>query len=211
VVQELADRDALGERRGVAVQVEQPLRDELKGERGHEDLRHAPDAEAVIDRQWLASPEVREAGRCVDSRARPASSDDGARNAGRDNGLQLVRDRLHRSAASVPSTREEESPRVPDSLRSTLQAGREGATADADPGGDRQRYDDGQQSDGDVQHCCENGIDRQPARGRSAGPQRHSSDVNGFHLCQRLEPAMRRSRNRRRGRALDARRRGSRW
>ena len=95
VVQELADRDALGERRGVPVEVEQPLRDELKDERRHEDLRHAPDAEAVIDRERLARPQVREAGRCFNSPVRPASGDDRARNTGRDNRLQLIRDRLH--------------------------------------------------------------------------------------------------------------------
>jgi hypothetical protein len=50
VVQELAHGDALGERRGVAVEVEQPLVHEPEDERGDEDLRHAPDAEAVIDR-----------------------------------------------------------------------------------------------------------------------------------------------------------------
>jgi hypothetical protein len=54
VVQELADGDALGEWRGVAVQVEQPLCDELKDDRRHEDFRHAPDTEAVIDRNCLA-------------------------------------------------------------------------------------------------------------------------------------------------------------
>ena len=67
MVQELADRDALGERRGVAVEVEQPVRDELEDERGHEDLRHAPDAEAVIDGERLAGRDVREAGRRLDS------------------------------------------------------------------------------------------------------------------------------------------------
>jgi hypothetical protein len=54
VVEKLADRDALRERGGVGVQVEQPLRDEPKDERGHEQLGHAPDAETVIDCQGLA-------------------------------------------------------------------------------------------------------------------------------------------------------------
>ena len=36
-----------GEGRGIPVEVEQALRDELKDECGDEDLRHAPDAEAV--------------------------------------------------------------------------------------------------------------------------------------------------------------------
>ena len=54
VVQELADRDPFCEGRGITVEVEQALRNELKDERGDEDLRHAPDAEAVIDRDYLA-------------------------------------------------------------------------------------------------------------------------------------------------------------
>ena len=54
VVQELADRDPFSEGRGITVEVEQALRNELKDERGDEDLRHAPDAEAVIDRDDLA-------------------------------------------------------------------------------------------------------------------------------------------------------------
>lgn len=50
VVQELPDGDALSERRGVAIEVEQPLPNQLKDERCHENLRHAPDPEAMIDR-----------------------------------------------------------------------------------------------------------------------------------------------------------------
>ena len=54
MVQELADRDPFSEGRGITVEVEQALRNELKDERGDEDFRHAPDAEAVIDREDLA-------------------------------------------------------------------------------------------------------------------------------------------------------------
>ena len=54
VVQELADGDALSEGRGIAVEVEQALRNKLKDKRGGKDFRHAPNAEAVIDPENLA-------------------------------------------------------------------------------------------------------------------------------------------------------------
>ena len=95
VVQELANGDALRERRGVTVEAEQPFLDELKDERCHEDLRHAPDPEAVIDRKGLAratsaSPAA--------ASTRPAGADGyrhRARNTGRDDGIELIRDRFH--------------------------------------------------------------------------------------------------------------------
>jgi hypothetical protein len=95
VVQELTDADAPGERRRVAVEVEQPVSDELKDERGHEDLRHAPDPEAVIGRERLAGSQVCEADRFLNLLVRPERYRDGARNAGRDNGFELIADRFH--------------------------------------------------------------------------------------------------------------------
>jgi hypothetical protein len=89
VVQQLADRDALGEGRGVAVEIEQPLRDEPKHEGAYEDLGHAADAEAVVRREGLAGTQIGEARRCLDRPIRPDGSHDGARNPGRDNSVEL--------------------------------------------------------------------------------------------------------------------------
>jgi hypothetical protein len=95
VVQELADRDALSEGRGIAVEVEQALRNELKDERSNEDLRHASDAEAVIDCERLAPSEVCEPSRCLDACVRTEGYGDCARDTGRDDGLKLILDGLH--------------------------------------------------------------------------------------------------------------------
>src|SRR5947207_13834515 len=86
VVQELADRDAPGERGGVSVQVEQAFLGEPKDERRDEDLRHAPDAEAVRRCQRLAGGYVRDAGSGLDPVTAPVCHDDRAGNSGFDDG-----------------------------------------------------------------------------------------------------------------------------
>ena len=95
MVQELADGDAFGKRRRVAVQLEEPLGDELQDECSDEDLRHAPDAEAVVDRHRLARPDVGEPGRRADASGRQKGYDDGAWNARRYDTLELIVDQLH--------------------------------------------------------------------------------------------------------------------
>ena len=95
MVQELADRDALNERRGVPIKVEQTLRHELEDERGHEDLRHASDAEAMLDGKRLARRDVGEAGRCLNSTLRPERHHRHPRNTGCDNRLKLILNRSH--------------------------------------------------------------------------------------------------------------------
>ena len=95
MVQELAHGDALGERRGVAVELEEPVVAEPEDERGDEDLRHAADAKAVIDRQRLARSHVGEPGRRGDRPRRQKSDYDGARYFVRHEKLELLLDRVH--------------------------------------------------------------------------------------------------------------------
>jgi hypothetical protein len=103
VVEELADRDAFREWRGITIELEQPFRDELEDERGDEELRHAPDPEAMIDRQRLVCSYVCNAGRCVNPPFRPERYCNGTRNAGRDNDFELSLDRFH-LAGGEPNT-----------------------------------------------------------------------------------------------------------
>jgi hypothetical protein len=98
VVQKLAHGDALSERCGVVVELEQPLVHELEDERGDEDLRHAPDAEAMIDREWLARADVREPGGCLDPPRRADGHGHCARNSGCDDGVELIPDGIHLQA-----------------------------------------------------------------------------------------------------------------
>lgn len=95
VVQKLADRDAGSEGRSVSVEVEQALVDELEDKRSHEDLRDASDAETVARCQRLARANVGEPRRCLDSLGRFDRNDDGARNAGRDDSLELILNGFH--------------------------------------------------------------------------------------------------------------------
>jgi hypothetical protein len=95
VVQELADRDALYERRRVSVQVEHPFGHELEDERGHEDLRHASDAEAMLDGKRLSRRDVSDAGRCLNSTLRPEGHHRRPGNTGCDDGLELILNRCH--------------------------------------------------------------------------------------------------------------------
>ena len=95
VVQELADRDALGERRGVSVQVEHPFGHELRTSAADEDLRHASDAEAMLDGERLARRDVSDAGRCLNSTLRPEGHHRRPRNTGCDDRLELILNRCH--------------------------------------------------------------------------------------------------------------------
>ena len=78
--EELADRDALDERRSVAVEAEQAFLDEPEDKRRDKDLRHAPDAEAVLGCQRLAGLDVGDAHRRFDPAARPGRHHDDTGN-----------------------------------------------------------------------------------------------------------------------------------
>ena len=95
VVQELADRDALNERRGVLVQFEHPFGHELEDERRHEHLRHASDAEAMLDGKRLARCDVSEACGCRKSALRPEGHHNRPRNTGCDDRVELILNRCH--------------------------------------------------------------------------------------------------------------------
>ena len=92
VVQELPDGDALSEGGSVAVEVEPPLGDELQYQGRHEDLRHAPDAESVIDCERLVRSEVGDTCRCLDPPVGQNCQGDSALHAGREDGFQLLID-----------------------------------------------------------------------------------------------------------------------
>ena len=95
MVQELPDRHALGDRGGVAVEVERAFVDELEDDRRHEDLRHAGDAEAVLRRQALARLDVGEPGGSFLVEAGPGGDGDGSGEAGADDRLEPVVERSH--------------------------------------------------------------------------------------------------------------------
>jgi hypothetical protein len=99
VIQQLANGDALHEGRAVVVEVEQSLGDELQDECRHEDLRHAPDAEAVLGRERLARSHVRQARRGFDPADRALSECDHPRNAGGEDAVELILQRAQRPAA----------------------------------------------------------------------------------------------------------------
>ena len=88
MVQQLPDRRALGDRAGDAVELERALLDELEHERGHEGLRDAGDAEAVLLRQRLAGLHVGDPARSFPARAGPGGDRDDARQAVGDRGVQ---------------------------------------------------------------------------------------------------------------------------
>ena len=96
MIQELADRDALDKRRRLPVKVEQTLRDQLNDERRHEDLRHASDAETMLNGQRLARRRPRNRPP-PHSTLRPEDHHRHPRNPGRDNRLKLIRNRWHGS------------------------------------------------------------------------------------------------------------------
>jgi hypothetical protein len=60
---------------GAVVQAEPTFRDETKDERHHEDLGHAPDAEAVLDRERLTGAQVGHAGCGLDALLGPDRQD----------------------------------------------------------------------------------------------------------------------------------------
>ena len=78
-----------------SLRLEQTLRHELENERGHEDLRHASNAEAMLDGERLARRDIREAGRCLNSTVRPDGYHRRPRNTGRDDRLELIVNRCH--------------------------------------------------------------------------------------------------------------------
>jgi len=99
VVQQPAHGDALGEGSRVGVELEQPLCDQPQNERGHEDLRHAPDAEAVTGRERLAGANVRQPRRGLDPLVGPGRDHGHAGNAGRDDPVELILERAQTPAA----------------------------------------------------------------------------------------------------------------
>jgi hypothetical protein len=98
VVEELADRDALGERRSVSIQVEQAFLDEPEDERRDEDLRHAPDPESVAGGQRLAGSDVCDACGSLDPAAGAVGHDDRAGNTGFDSRFEEMLDFRHEVA-----------------------------------------------------------------------------------------------------------------
>jgi hypothetical protein len=98
VVQELADRDALGERRRVSVELEESVRDEEEDEWRHEDLRHAPDSEAVTRRDRLSGRDVGDAGRSLDPATGPIGHDHRPRHSGCEDGFEVLFDFCHEVA-----------------------------------------------------------------------------------------------------------------
>jgi len=89
VVQKLADRYPFHERRGLVVEPECAFVRKLQNDRRDEGLRHARDAEAVIDREALAGAEVGDSCRSLEVPVRTARDRGGARNPRRDDLVQL--------------------------------------------------------------------------------------------------------------------------
>lgn len=98
VVQELTDGDALGERRRVAAELEQALLDQPQHEWRDEDLRHAPDAKAVLGRQGCAGLDVGDSDSRFDPAFRARGDDNRPGNAGFDHGSELILDFCHEVA-----------------------------------------------------------------------------------------------------------------
>ena len=89
MVQQLANRGALGYRTSVAVELEHALLDELERERRDEGLGHAGDPETVLLRQRFAGLDVGEPARSFPAEAGPGSNRDDTGQAARDYGTQL--------------------------------------------------------------------------------------------------------------------------
>ena len=110
MVQELAQRDAFGDRPDLLVESQRALADELEDDRGDERLRHASDQEAVLGCHGRTGRRVGNACSSLPGERRAVGHDHRAWNTCSQNGFEVVVEHLRQGCTgwkceiSSPST-----------------------------------------------------------------------------------------------------------